>query len=146
MGSAGLKLQGTETDSVSVMLYPNEAAAKLAGSALVFIGLQMNRESPWEIIGYPGAKAIRAKFIRCKPRTYTIHGAVITDIEATAKTGMGSIMALNAMKTGYQITVGNILLHDGGMAIVENVVAHLVGGNTGPVWGFEIQMRDMGTT
>jgi hypothetical protein len=129
----------------SLTLYGNESAAVTAHKLLIWTSLRSKRESPWDIVVYPGSNAIRAKFMGARPRQFVLAGGVIPSTEANVRAAMDLIYSLNKTREYFTITAGALLLHDGEGMIVEEIEDSFVGEGA-VVWMFQLHMRNLGTT
>lgn len=148
------------TVPTKITLWANEALAQANGTtavekSLLFQGVSKVRPTPWEIIGYPGATAIRAKFMSVRPRQYIVFGAIAGGNEAVMKDASNLILSMNCGAWYYTITtgtgltppeVGPLFAHDGVGVIIEDIVFAACGMGSGAIWPFEIHCRDLATT
>ena len=130
----------------SITLYKDEATAIAAGSKLIYLQALTGRPSPWEIIQYPGSNAIRAKFMGAKPRFNQIIGAVLGPTDDAMRIALKLITNMNKTENFYTVTAGAVILHDAEGMVVEDVSSVFLGDGTGPVWRFQINLLDLGTT
>ncbi len=145
MSAGNITLNSQEGGS-SLTLYANEDAAVAAGSSVVWTQASAGRDSPWEIIAYPGSGAVRGKFMGARTMAYVIAGRVFdrSGSVSAMRAGMQNVAALNKTKDHYTISSGAQIIHAGEGLIVEDVAFEFLGGGTGPAWRFKIFLRDLG--